>query len=340
MLAAMVAMPAFALVGRPLHSMVIAGPGLGICRNPPCTMDALKNDQEDRELFMAAQPRVLLKAAADVHAAAARFGRLQERAAIKYTHELLKYDATPPSGLFDRQADLFNSCLVLSDCTVVDECMVLDEPAPSMCDDLRKSMGRLQGLVAQRRASERADHGSFDVGTLLSLFRSGGSDAEIQRAVGEVEERAARFGPQQRSAASEWAHQLAQGHAPLESGALLEQRVALFDSCQLGDGVGESACVELHEAVTTLHDLRALLMARAAADGNVASEAKAKAAEQSRQSAEYRNKIPEPLIAWGCDDALWEKIKNRTALRKLARIGDEEHGRQRIASLRAKLLGP
>jgi len=339
MLSTLAAMPAFALISAPSNTMLAAARPATGHHAAPCAMQASRRDQEEHELFMAAQPRVLLEACADVHASAARFGHLQERAAMDYTYEFLKYDAIPSAGLMSRQIDLFNSCLALSDCTVVDECVVLDGAAPSMCNDLTESMGRLQMLVARRHASEEAHDHSFGWGTLLRILSSGGRDVEIQKAIGDVEKRAARFGPLQRAAASEWARRLALNREPLESGALLEQRIALFDSCQLGDGVGESACVELHEAVTKLSDLRALLIAREAADGAVASKLKAKAAEKRRQTTKYRNTIPEPLIAWGCDSELWSKIKNRTPLRRLAHIGDEEHGRQRIASLRAKLLG-
>ena len=48
--------------------------------------------------------------------------------------------------------------------------------------------------------------------------------------------------------------------------------------------------------------------------------------------------IPPKLIEWGCDAELWSLVKNKNGLRRLARDSDEEHGRRRIASLRAKLL--
>ena len=48
--------------------------------------------------------------------------------------------------------------------------------------------------------------------------------------------------------------------------------------------------------------------------------------------------LPPELIEWGCDEALWRVVKNKNALRRLAKAGDEEHGRKRIANLREKLL--
>ena len=47
--------------------------------------------------------------------------------------------------------------------------------------------------------------------------------------------------------------------------------------------------------------------------------------------------VPPELRAWGCDDELWKRVKNKNALRRLARLGDEVHGRQRILALREKL---
>ena len=56
-----------------------------------------------------------------------------------------------------------------------------------------------------------------------------------------------------------------------------------------------------------------------------------------KHSDEYRQAMPARLAEWGADDKLWELVKNKNALRRLARDGDEENGRRRIASLRAKL---
>ena len=56
------------------------------------------------------------------------------------------------------------------------------------------------------------------------------------------------------------------------------------------------------------------------------------------QTEEHRQAIPPQLVEWGCDEALWSVVKNKNALRRLARDGDEEHGRRRIANLREKLL--
>ena len=49
--------------------------------------------------------------------------------------------------------------------------------------------------------------------------------------------------------------------------------------------------------------------------------------------------IPTELRAWGCDEELWRLVKNKNQLRRLARDGDEAHGRRRIAALRRTLLG-
>jgi hypothetical protein len=51
----------------------------------------------------------------------------------------------------------------------------------------------------------------------------------------------------------------------------------------------------------------------------------------------YIQQIPPLLLACGCDEALWRRVKNKNALRRLARLGDEEHARKRIANLRENL---
>ena len=56
------------------------------------------------------------------------------------------------------------------------------------------------------------------------------------------------------------------------------------------------------------------------------------------QTDEYRQTIPPELLAWGCDAELWARVKKKNSLRRLARLGDEEHGRKRIAALRQQLL--
>jgi len=315
------------------------------CRTRLCSMSEAYSMSEsqknfdDHAMFMAAQPRLVLDAAADLHAAAATFGPLQEQAAQAYTYRLLVDDGTPPSSLIDLQTDLFSSCLVLSDCALVDSCVILEpasgHPAAPSSHELTAAMDKLRALVNDRRASEAED--SFGLGALIRIIS--GREAEIAAAAREVTSQAARFGPTQRDAAAEWVHRLVVRREPLDNAALLDQRIALFGECRLSTDVGTSACVELNAAVAKLSDLRALLVAQAAADEDVASNVAARATEQSRQTTGYRNLIPDRLVAWGCDRTLWRKIKNRTVLRKLARIDDEAHGRQRIASLRAKLIG-
>jgi len=288
--------------------------------------------EQSMSMFMAAQPRVVLDAAAELHAAAALFGPLQQQAAEHYTYQLLKYDEHPPSSLVDLETDLFSSCLVLSDCTLVDECVVLDD---SSCRGLKSAMNKLRRLVDERRASEADD--PFGLNSLIRLISR--REAEVEAAAREVEEQAGRFGPAQRDAAAEWVNRLVVRRETLQNAALLDQRVVLFDECRLSTDVGTNACVELNAALTKLSDLRALLVAQAATDDDATASVPVRAADQDRQTTEYRNSIPERLLAWGCDRALWRKIKNRTVLRKLARLDDEKRGRQRIASLRAKLIG-
>jgi len=48
-------------------------------------------------------------------------------------------------------------------------------------------------------------------------------------------------------------------------------------------------------------------------------------------------KMPAALASWGADAELWEKVRSKSGLLKLAAEGNEEAGRARIASLRERI---
>lgn len=51
--------------------------------------------------------------------------------------------------------------------------------------------------------------------------------------------------------------------------------------------------------------------------------------------AETEEPMPDQLVDWGCDAALWNQIRGaKGSLRKLAREGDEQQARKRIESIR------
>jgi len=444
------------------------------------TKPLTQQDEREREMFLLAQPGELVDAATRVHAASRRFGSMQEQAALEYTDVLLKHARTPASTLLEKQANLFEPCLVLSDCSLQEECALVQPPClePGLCEDLQVAMNRLQRLHAEHRGTALVDEeGAYTrpakdplgglMGQLLG-FLTGSNDGEIEQAASAVRQTAAKFGPAQHTAATDWTRRLARGER-LRSEDLLERRVLLFDECELpesgdgarGDGDANTTprCGELQAAIHGLVEARARLLVREtlvetqrrrahehtqaaegrahaarsraarrrpsrsepdvispstpskapevstshatahssehatspsaaiwavlvewgcdeslwskvqdksffvhlAADGTEFSRVKCKRrlrkirralesqvavetvvatdAEDSRQTNRYRHDIPAALVEWGCDAALWRKIKNRTALRKLAYKGDEKHGRRRLATLRAKLLG-
>ena len=57
-------------------------------------------------------------------------------------------------------------------------------------------------------------------------------------------------------------------------------------------------------------------------------------------SEEYRMAIPAQLTEWGMDEVLWRAIKDKNAMRRMAKFGQEERARRRIASLRDTLGMP
>ena len=157
---------------------------------PPRRMAALRGDElvkplreqseAEYQLFLSAQPRVLVEAAQRVHSAAATFGSVHELAAQDYTDRLLKHSSEPKQALLDREYDLFGTCLVLSDCALADGCTVPADANPSKCDALLAAMNRLQRLVAQRQQPRsETDLGESVLGAVMSFF--GARDALINQ---------------------------------------------------------------------------------------------------------------------------------------------------------------
>ena len=157
---------------------------------PPRRMAALRGDElvkplreqseAEYQLFLSAQPRVLVEAAQRVHSAAATFGSVHELAAQDYTDRLLKHSSEPKQDLLDREYDLFGTCLVLSDCALADGCTVPADANPSKCDALLAAMNRLQRLVAQRQQPRsETDLGESVLGAVMSFF--GARDALINQ---------------------------------------------------------------------------------------------------------------------------------------------------------------
>ena len=160
-----------------------------------------------------------------------------------------------------------------------------------------------------------------------------GIDASIDTQVAEVRQLAGTFGARHARAAVEWTDRLlltdtrgATGNAAAErsNAALLEQRISLFDECELV-AIGQTArCDELRAALDSLqelHQIASLLRARKTAPANIVWSA--------------GDAMPIRLAEWGCDDALWERVRNKRALVRLANTaGGEARCRIRLAKLR------
>jgi len=285
-----------------------------------------------------------------VHAAAAVFGPAQERVAVKFTEQLGSAPADQHTGaissLLDQQVSLFDNCLILSSCSIDDSCVVLEYPAFNKCDELLDAMNRLQQLLKERRSSAAGGL----MGELLCFMS--GLEGRLEDAATEVILVAKTFGPRHAAAAAEWVDALTVQQIEMDNAALLELRVPLFeednetrgardalrvavaDFLSLRRSSDDSCCTARDEA--GLHVLKepSLLVHRA----KPSTTRRGRDTKDQRQTNEYRMIIPSQLVDWGCDMALWRKVKNRNALRRLARLGDEIHGRQRIAKLRASLI--
>lgn len=263
----------------------------------------------------------LNQVATRVVAAAAAFGAKHEAAAKEYTSILLRPDVGVPDN-----AALLKWKVALFDGDTEDY------------SELVRLMNELQRLVVERRACE-SDRGGTDT-TLVGLFRvMTGLDQKIEAKAAEVRQQAARYGLQHARAAVEWTERLVSGQGPsgnayaaTSNAALLEQRVALFEECEVATSTLSaelsfevaSRCDELKDALEALLALKAKVVL-----------AEARSAGPAGLAWRVGDPMPAQLAEWGCDDELWEAVKNKRALVRLANTeGGEARCRLRLAKLR------
>ena len=133
----------------------------------------------------------------------------------------------------------------------------------------------------------------------------------------------------------EWTERVSKARPEVVSkAALLDRRVHLFDECQMLLGIGSDTaakgrCEELSEAVSellALHEQRALAAAAAAAPA------------VSEASWFEGDPMPAQLAAWGCSEELWDRVKDKKALVRLAAVASEARGRRRIERLKLTVI--
>ena len=143
------------------------------------------------------------------------------------------------------------------------------------------------------------------------------------------------FGALLFQAAVEWTERVSKARPEVVSkAALLDRRVHLFDECQMLLGIGSDTaakgrCEELSEAVSellALHEQRALAAAAAAAPA------------VSEASWFEGDPMPAQLAAWGCSEELWDRVKDKKALVRLAAVASEARGRRRIERLKLTVI--
>lgn len=268
--------------------------------------------------MMAKQKGLRLQQAVQaVHNAAAVFGAEHERAAIQYTSAVLDGDTV--EDLFLWEAPLFSG-------------------PQQRYDQLVMEMNRLQRLLAQRSAAEGQ--------ALMGLLRTvTGREADIEAAVADVRLQASRFGTRHARAAVEWTDRLllsegvtGNAFANVSNAALLEQRVLLFEECQLllnglggmelGDGLLREQCEELRSALERLGTQREEFLI-----------ARARSAAPAGLEWSTGDAMPARLAEWGCDEELWARVSNKRALVRLANTpGGEARCRVRLAKLRELIV--
>ena len=133
----------------------------------------------------------------------------------------------------------------------------------------------------------------------------------------------------------EWTERVSKARPEVVSkAALLDRRVHLFDECQMLRGIGSDTaakgrCEELSEAVNellALHEQHALAAAAAAAPA------------VSEASWLEGDPMPAQLAAWGCSEELWDRVKDKKALVRLAAVASEARGRRRIERLKLTVI--
>ena len=143
------------------------------------------------------------------------------------------------------------------------------------------------------------------------------------------------FGALLFQAAVEWTERVSKARPEVVSkAALLDRRVHLFDECQMLRGIGSDTeakgrCEELSEAVNellALHEQHALAAAAAAAPA------------VSEASWLEGDPMPAQLAAWGCSEELWDRVKDKKALVRLAAVASEARGRRRIERLKLTVI--
>ena len=260
-------------------------------------------------------PSLFAEASAQVHVAAAAFGPLHEQAALAYTSRVER-DGLPAKSLLDCQVALF-------------------EQNVEAYDSLLRAMNALQRVLAERRALEV--DGSSVIGGIYRVVS--GLDAKLDALVAEVRQEAAVFGARHARAAVEWTDRLlasreaASGNAvaAVSNAALLEQRVPLFEECQVPAGqapvglVATARCEALDLSLKEFQSVQERLTIAAAR-----SKVPAGLVWPSDDP-----RVPPRLAEWGCDERTWASVKNKRALVRLANTaGGEARCRLRIANLK------
>jgi len=166
------------------------------------------------------------KAASAVKKAAAKFGKAQSDSAKAWVDAVVASDdGCPSEGLLSDQLVLF------------EECMVDDEGGK--CKELDSALTAFEEALAVKLAPGASN-------TKANLEKS-----KKNRAAARVRSAAAKFGAPQKAFAETWTRDAVA--AGTSSGQLMEQTLALFDSCSVtADGKADPKCVALFDALDNL----------------------------------------------------------------------------------------
>jgi hypothetical protein len=237
----------------------------------------------------AASDTALATASADLVAACAAFGPLQEEAAVAWIANL-KCEGSEPATLLAEEVALFEMCSA-GDGATDSRCQQLDAALQNLQEHASKC-STFRGWGDKRSTVALWNRGTAP-GTFTSALPTHlqqqssplpASDA-VHEAVDRVRSAVAAFGPAQASYVEEW---LAEDSAWDDVNSLYERRIALFDECTLGVAGGDGAKSKCAKLTTALDGLMELLELRedpnekATARQATARQATAQAAQQAR----------------------------------------------------------
>jgi hypothetical protein len=287
--------------------------------------------------------------AAEVRQQAAAFGSRHARAAVEWTERLVSgsgpsgnvYVPTSNAALLDQRVELFAECQLAAASGAPE----LSFEVGSRCEELRSALDDLLALKAKVVLAEARAAGPVGLtwksgDPMPPLLREWGCDDDLWGRVGNkraLVRLANTDGGEARCRLrlARLRQVVGEEEASRRAADRAARRAARTGAAAVLTPDGTSSTTGRSPSETTAADAPQNAEGRGEPISSSTASAWGPKGDYT-QSEEYRAEIPATLREWGCDEALWSKVKKKNALRRLANAGDEEHGRRRIAALKAK----